>query len=152
MGRGAALAYLLTRLPLDEGNLAASGVRGIGMGFRAFIVGIPLVAITVADSRVGVAAGSSTRRVHARARGLADHILRGGGKGVKRMLSVATGSFSRSLRRLRRLETPEEEKLDPPREWTLHESIPIGLGPIDMSINKAVACLLLGTIVSLRGR
>ena len=51
-----ALAYLLTRLPLDEGNLAASGVRGIGMSFRAFIVGIPLVAITVADSRVGIAA------------------------------------------------------------------------------------------------
>jgi len=51
-----ALAYLLTRLPGDEGNLAAAGVRGIGMGFRAFIVGIPLVAVTVADSRVGVAA------------------------------------------------------------------------------------------------
>jgi hypothetical protein len=50
------LAFLLTRLPLDEGNLAASGVRGIGMSFRAFIVGIPLVAITVADSRVGIAA------------------------------------------------------------------------------------------------
>ena len=51
-----ALALLLTRLPLGEGNLAASGVRGIGMSFRAFIVGIPLVAITVADARVGVAA------------------------------------------------------------------------------------------------
>jgi hypothetical protein len=51
-----ALGYLLTRLSMDEGNLAAAGVRGIGMGFRAFIVGIPLVAVTVADSRVGVAA------------------------------------------------------------------------------------------------
>ncbi len=51
-----ALGYLLTRLPLDQGNLAAAGVRGIGMGFRAFIVGIPLVAVTVADSRMGVAA------------------------------------------------------------------------------------------------
>lgn len=53
---GQALAYLLTRLPLDAGNLAAAGVRGIGMSLRAFIVGIPLVAITVADSRVGLAA------------------------------------------------------------------------------------------------
>ena len=51
-----AFAYLLTRLPLDAGNLAASGARGIGMGFRAFIVGIPLVAVTVADSSIGVAA------------------------------------------------------------------------------------------------
>jgi hypothetical protein len=46
----------LTRLPLGEGNLAASGARGIGMGMRAFIVGIPLVAATVADERVGLAA------------------------------------------------------------------------------------------------
>jgi hypothetical protein len=51
-----AFAWLLTRLPLDAGNLAASGARGIGMGFRAFIVGIPLVAVTVADSSVGLAA------------------------------------------------------------------------------------------------
>jgi hypothetical protein len=50
------LAWLLTRLPLDAGNLAASGVRGIGMSFRAFIVGIPLVAVTVADANVGLAA------------------------------------------------------------------------------------------------
>lgn len=51
-----ALALLLARLPLDAGNLAASGVRGIGMSFRAFIVGIPLVAVTVADSSIGLAA------------------------------------------------------------------------------------------------
>jgi hypothetical protein len=50
------LGLLLTRLPLGEGNLAASGARGIGMGFRAFIVGIPLVVATVADQRVGLAA------------------------------------------------------------------------------------------------
>ncbi len=50
------LGWLLTRLPLDAGNLAASGVRGIGMSFRAFIVGIPLVAVTVADAKVGVSA------------------------------------------------------------------------------------------------
>jgi hypothetical protein len=50
------LAFLLTRLPMDAGNLAASGARGIGMSFRAFIVGIPLVAVTVADAKVGVSA------------------------------------------------------------------------------------------------
>ena len=52
------LAFLLTRLPLDEGNLAAAGVRGIGMSFRAFLVGIPLVAVTVGDTRVGLAAAA----------------------------------------------------------------------------------------------
>ncbi len=50
------LALVLTRLPLDAGNLAASGVRGIGMSFRALIVGIPLVAVTVANPKVGFSA------------------------------------------------------------------------------------------------
>ena len=34
------------------------------------------------------------------------------------------------------------------KEWELHEWIPIHLGPIDMSINKAVAYLLLGALCS----
>ena len=49
-------ALLLTRLPLGTGNLAAAGMRGIGTSFRAIAVGIPLVAVTVADERVGIAA------------------------------------------------------------------------------------------------
>ena len=53
---GQALAALLARLPLDTGNLAAAGMRGIGTSFRAFAVGLPLVAVTVADERVGIAA------------------------------------------------------------------------------------------------
>lgn len=49
-------AFLLTRLPLDAGNLAAAGMRGIGTSMRAFLVGVPLVAITVADERLGITA------------------------------------------------------------------------------------------------
>ena len=49
-------ALLLTRLPLGTGNLAAAGMRGIGTSFRAIAIGIPLVAVTVADERVGLAA------------------------------------------------------------------------------------------------
>jgi hypothetical protein len=49
-------AWLLTRLSLDAGNLAAAGMRGIGTSFKAIAVGIPLVAVTVSDERVGVAA------------------------------------------------------------------------------------------------
>ena len=33
-------------------------------------------------------------------------------------------------------------------EWELHDWIPIHIGPIDMSINKAVAYLLLGALCS----
>jgi len=49
-------AWLLTRLSLDAGNLAAAGMRGIGTSFKAIAVGVPLVAVTVSDERVGVAA------------------------------------------------------------------------------------------------
>jgi hypothetical protein len=49
-------ALLLTRLPLGTGNLAAAGMRGIGTSFRAIAIGIPLVAVTVADERIGLAA------------------------------------------------------------------------------------------------
>jgi F-type H+-transporting ATPase subunit a len=34
-------------------------------------------------------------------------------------------------------------------EWELHDWVPIHLGPLDLSINKAVAYLMLGTIVSI---
>jgi F-type H+-transporting ATPase subunit a len=42
----------------------------------------------------------------------------------------------------------EEEEFDPSHEWELQEWIPIHIGPLDMSINKAVAYLLLGTLLS----
>lgn len=53
---GQVFAALLTRLPLGTGNLAAAGMRGIGTSFRALAVGIPLVAVTVANESVGIAA------------------------------------------------------------------------------------------------
>jgi hypothetical protein len=53
---GQALGALLTHLHTRDGNLAASGVAGIGMSFRAIAVGIPLVVVTATDTRVGVAA------------------------------------------------------------------------------------------------
>jgi hypothetical protein len=49
-------AFVLTRLPSGADNLAAAGMRGIGTTSRALLVGIPLVAVTVADERVGIAA------------------------------------------------------------------------------------------------
>lgn len=53
---GQLFAALLARLPLGTGNLAAAGMRGIGTSFRAIAVGIPLVAVTVANESVGIAA------------------------------------------------------------------------------------------------
>jgi F-type H+-transporting ATPase subunit a len=43
----------------------------------------------------------------------------------------------------------EKEEFDPAHEWELQEWVPIHIGPLDMSINKAVAYLMLGTVVSI---
>jgi hypothetical protein len=53
---GETLQFVLTRLAGKPGNLAASGVVGFGMTFRAMAVGIPLVVVTVANPRVGLSA------------------------------------------------------------------------------------------------
>jgi F-type H+-transporting ATPase subunit a len=39
-------------------------------------------------------------------------------------------------------------EFDPSEEWNLHPWLPIHLGPLDLSINKAVAFLLLGALLS----
>ena len=49
-------ALVLTRLSKDADNLAAAGMRGIGTTSRGLLVGIPLIAVTVADEGVGISA------------------------------------------------------------------------------------------------
>ncbi len=52
-----ALALLLTRLKLGADNLAASGVVGIGMSFRAIAVMVVVIVVAAADPELGLAAG-----------------------------------------------------------------------------------------------
>ena len=52
-----ALGLLLSRLPLGADNLAASGVRGVGMMFRPVAVMVVVIAVAASDPEVGVAAG-----------------------------------------------------------------------------------------------
>jgi hypothetical protein len=53
---GEALAVVLRRLRLGADNLAASGVVGIGMSFRAIAIGVVLVAVAASDARLGLSA------------------------------------------------------------------------------------------------
>jgi hypothetical protein len=53
---GELLAALLARFRLGAGNLAASGVVGIGMSFRALAIGVVLIAVAASDARLGVSA------------------------------------------------------------------------------------------------
>ena len=47
---------VLTRLRLGADSLAASGVVGIGMTFRAVAVGVVLIAVALSDARLGLSA------------------------------------------------------------------------------------------------
>jgi F-type H+-transporting ATPase subunit a len=69
---------------------------------------------------------------------------------VKRALAVVT-LLALTLPSLALAQSGEEEtKFDPSEEWNLQTWGPdLKIGPIDMSINKAVAYLFLGTIVSI---
>jgi peptidoglycan/LPS O-acetylase OafA/YrhL len=53
-----AFAFVLARLAGDTDNLAAAGMRGIGTTSRGLLVGIPLIAVTVADEGVGISAAA----------------------------------------------------------------------------------------------
>ncbi|MBA3433043.1 MAG: F0F1 ATP synthase subunit A, partial [Actinobacteria bacterium] len=65
---------------------------------------------------------------------------------MKRLIALSLGLFlalpSVAL-------AAEGEEFDPAHEWELQEWVPIHLGPLDLSINKAVAYLLLATVVSI---
>ena len=53
---GQALEAVLTRLPLGAGNLAASGVVGIGKTVRAVAVGVVVIAVAASNVELGVSA------------------------------------------------------------------------------------------------
>jgi hypothetical protein len=53
-----ALGLLLTRLRVGAANLAASGVVGIGMTFRAVAVMVVIIAVAASDARLALAAAA----------------------------------------------------------------------------------------------
>src|SRR3972149_4854428 len=132
-------ALVLVRLPGGADNLAAAGMRGIGTTSRALLVGIPLVIVTVSDESVGIAAAGlyAVAFTVELAIGLVAYFgaEAQAGSGSAPPAAAGTGEG-------------EDKGSFIPEEWELHEWIPIHIGPIDMSINKAVAYLLLGALCS----
>jgi F-type H+-transporting ATPase subunit a len=68
---------------------------------------------------------------------------------VRRLSALSGLAFSLALVLPSFALAAEEEEFDPSHEWELEEWIPIHLGPLDLSINKAVAYLILGTICTI---
>lgn len=55
---GQVFGLLLARLPIGPSNLAGSGVRGIGMMFRAIVVMVVVIAVAVSDATLALAAAA----------------------------------------------------------------------------------------------
>ena len=53
-----AVGLLLSRLSLGADNLAASGVRGVGMMFRPVAVMVVVIVVAASNQTVGLAAGA----------------------------------------------------------------------------------------------
>lgn len=51
-------AMLLARLPLGADNLAAAGVRGVGMMFRTVAVMVIVIVVAASNAELGLAAGA----------------------------------------------------------------------------------------------
>jgi hypothetical protein len=51
------IGLLLSRLSLGADNLAASGVRGVGMMFRSVAVMVVVLVVAASDAELGLAAG-----------------------------------------------------------------------------------------------
>jgi hypothetical protein len=51
-----AFGFLLTRLPLGADSVSGSIAAGVGMSLRTFAAGVVLIAVTVSNQSVGLAA------------------------------------------------------------------------------------------------
>ena len=137
---GQAIALVLQRLPLGMGNLASSGAVALGRMFRSVVAMVVLLAVTVSDRSLGLSAvavyalafsaefGSSLvcvlrrRGRNMRLKGLVDGAGRPGA--ARAGLRLGVGQFN---------------VVD---EFQLKDWVPIHLGPLDLSINRAVVYLL----------
>ena len=70
---------------------------------------------------------------------------------MKRLLALALTLWLAlpSLALASSAEGVEEEEFNPEHDFEVGEWIPIHLGPLDLSINKAVAYLMLATVVTI---
>ena len=125
-------------------------VVGFGMTFRALAVMVAIVALAATDPQLALAATLLYALAYTLELAVSLALYFGGGA-RRRPSETALGARSavaaRSALALPSLAlgAREEEEFDPSHEWELKEWIPIHIGPLDLSINKAVAYLILGT-------
>ena len=150
--RPGASCWFLRQLPLGMGSLAASGAVAFGRMFRA-------VAVMVGPDRhhrLGLPPRAPRRgrvraRVHGRVRLVAGDVLRRGGRDLR-----LQAAHDRRVVGWRCSPRPRAasagDASTPSSEFTLKDWVPIHVGGLDLSINKAVVYLLVGLGADLPAR
>ena len=146
-----ALAALLTHLRSGMGNLAGSGVVGFGMTFRALAVMVVVVVLAATDARLALAVVLLYALAYTLELAVSLALYFSGRRPVKRLSALALTLFLLlpQIALASSADGAEEEKFNPEHDFDPGEWIPIHLGPLDLSINKTVAYLILGTIVTI---
>ena len=136
------------------GNLAGSGVVGFGMTFRALAVMVVVVALAATDAQLALAVVLLYALAYTLELAVALALYFSGqpkGRPVKRLSALGLTLFLLlpQVALASSATGAEEEKFNPEHDFDPGEWIPIHLGPLDLSINKTVAYLILGTIVTI---
>ena len=144
-----AIGLLLDRVKGAGENIAASGLLAFGMMFKALAVLIVLIAVAEFDPHTAVAAASSSGSPTPLELGALAVTYFGSAGEMKprRLVSLAIVlALAAPAGGLRAGSVPSRGRVH------LDHWMPIHLGPLDLSINKAVVYLLLGALSSRSAR
>ena len=135
---GQGFALVLQRLPLGMGNLASSGAVALGRMFRSVVAMVVLLAVTVSDPSLGLSAVAVYAVAYLGGVLLvAGLVLRRRGRNV-RLKGLVTGLVVLALAAPASASASGFNAVD---EFRLKDWVPIHLGPLDLSINRAVVYL-----------
>ena len=136
--------YLLVRMR-SGGNLAASGVAAVGMMTRAIVVMGVIFVVALSDPWVGLAAAVTYALAYTVELVLSLVVV------LREPAAVRRALFTISLLALALPgQALARGEFDPTKEFEQHEWVPIHLGPLDLSITKAVVYLMLGSVLTMR--
>ena len=146
-----AFGAVLTQLRTRTGNLAAAGVVAFGMLFRAIAVMVVVLAVAVSDKWLGLAAALTYAAGYSAALGLQLVAYytgpKAGARRVKRVLVTLS-----TIALLLPANAFARGAFDPTTEFEQHEWVPIHLGPLNLSITKAVVYLMLSSLATIAVR
>ena len=125
------VGMLLNKAGIGEPTLRGSGVAAFGMMSRGIVLVLILIAVAVADPSLALAGALTYAAAYSVELAASLTLYFQGSAAPMSFVFAAEGDF------------------DPQHEFLLEEWIPIQIGPLDMSVNKAVVYLWVGGLATI---